>query len=124
MNRAAMSGGPPSLTIGIEEEYQSIDPETRNLRSHIGAEIVAKGKTLLGEIVKPELHQSVVEIGTGICNNIKEAKREISSTSAVRSSPSPARTTAACSRRHPSLRACGATRRSIPTTVIKPSSKT
>jgi carboxylate-amine ligase len=79
MNRAAMSGGPPSLSIGIEEEYQSIDPETRNLRSHIGAEIVSKGKTLLGEIVKPELHQSVVEIGTGICNNIKEAKQQISS---------------------------------------------
>jgi carboxylate-amine ligase len=79
MNRAAMSGGPPSFNIGIEEEYQSIDPETRNLRSHIGAEIVSKGKTLLGEIVKPELHQSVVEIGTGICKDIKEAKREVSS---------------------------------------------
>jgi carboxylate-amine ligase len=79
MNSAAMSGGRPSFNIGIEEEYQSIDPETRNLRSHIAAEIVSKGKTLLGEIVKPELHQSVVEIGTGICNNIKEAKQQISS---------------------------------------------
>jgi carboxylate-amine ligase len=79
MNRAAMGGGPPSLNIGIEEEYQSIDPETRNLRSHIAAEIVSKGKTLLGEIVKPELHQSVVEIGTGICENIKEAKQQVSS---------------------------------------------
>ena len=26
---------PPSLTIGIEEEYQTVDPETRDLRSHI-----------------------------------------------------------------------------------------
>src|SRR5579872_2727591 len=69
----------PSLSIGIEEEYQTIDPETRNLRSHIQAEIVEKGKTLMAERVKPEMHQSVVEIGTGVCKNIKEAKEEIRS---------------------------------------------
>ena len=70
---------PPSLSIGIEEEYQTIDPATRDLRSHIHAEIVSKGRTLLGEIVKPEMHQSVVEIGTSVCRNIKEAKEEIRS---------------------------------------------
>src|SRR5437016_1627508 len=70
---------PPSLSIGIEEEYQTIDPVTRDLRSHIHAEIVSKGRTLLGEIVKPEMHQSVVEIGTSVCRNIKEAKEEIRS---------------------------------------------
>ncbi len=57
----------PSLTIGIEEEYQTIDPETRDLRSHIHAEIIQKGRMLLAERVKPEMHQSVVEIGTGVC---------------------------------------------------------
>jgi len=67
----------PSLTIGIEEEYQTVDPETRDLKSHISAEIIQKGRTLLGEVVKPEMHQSVVEIGTGICANIQEAKAEI-----------------------------------------------
>src|SRR6267154_3342577 len=67
----------PSLSIGIEEEYQTVDPETRDLRSHIHAEIVQKGKTLLAERVKPEIHQSVVEIGTGVCRNIQEAKEEI-----------------------------------------------
>ena len=67
----------PSLSIGIEEEYQSIDPESRDLRSHISAEIVQKGKRLLAERVKPEMHQSVIEIGTGVCANIKEAKSEI-----------------------------------------------
>ena len=67
----------PSFTIGIEEEYQTIDPETRDLRSHIHAEIVQKGKTLLAERVKPEMHQSVVEIGTGVCRNIQEAHEEI-----------------------------------------------
>ena len=39
----------PSLTIGIEEEYQTIDPETRDLRSHIGTEMIEKGKTVLDE---------------------------------------------------------------------------
>ena len=34
----------PSLNIGIEEEYQTIDPVTRDLRSHIHAEIIAKGQ--------------------------------------------------------------------------------
>jgi carboxylate-amine ligase len=69
----------PSLSIGIEEEYQTIDPKTRDLRSHIQAEIIQKGKTLLAERVKPEMHQSVIEIGTGVCRNIKEAKEEIRS---------------------------------------------
>ncbi len=67
----------PSLNIGIEEEYQTIDPVTRDLRSHIQAEIVPKGRTLLHERVKPEMHQSVVEIGTGVCRNIQEANDEI-----------------------------------------------
>jgi carboxylate-amine ligase len=67
----------PSFTIGIEEEYQTIDPVTRDLRSHIDAEIIAKGKMQLKEAVKAEMHQSVVEVGTGICNNIQEAREEV-----------------------------------------------
>jgi len=68
---------PPTFTIGIEEEYQTIDPVTRDLRSHIQAELLAKGKLVLEERVKPEMHQSVVEVGTGICKNIQEAKTEV-----------------------------------------------
>src|SRR5271165_7553232 len=67
----------PSLTIGIEEEYQTVDPVTRDLRSHIDAEIISKGKLLLKEAVKAEMHQSVVEVGTGICKDIKEATVEV-----------------------------------------------
>ena len=67
----------PSLTIGIEEEYQTIDPETRDLRSHIDTEIIAQGKTLLKEAVKAEMHQSVVEVGTGVCKDIKSASIEL-----------------------------------------------
>jgi carboxylate-amine ligase len=67
----------PSLTIGIEEEYQTIDPVTRDLRSHIHAEMIEKGKLVLKERVKPEMHQSVVEVGTHVCNTVKEAKADI-----------------------------------------------
>jgi carboxylate-amine ligase len=67
----------PTFTIGIEEEYQTVDPGTRDLRSHIHAEIIEKGKLLLQERVKAEMHQSVVEVGTSVCNNIKEAKDEV-----------------------------------------------
>jgi glutamate---cysteine ligase / carboxylate-amine ligase len=67
----------PSFTIGIEEEYQTIDPETRDLRSHIDMEIIEKGKALLKESVKPEMHQSVIEVGTGVCQDIRQARTEI-----------------------------------------------
>jgi carboxylate-amine ligase len=67
----------PSFTLGIEEEYQTVDPETRDLRSHIHAEIIEKGKLILQERVKAEMHQSVVEVGTSVCSNIRDAKDEL-----------------------------------------------
>ena len=67
----------PTFTIGIEEEYQTIDPDTRDLRSHIQVELLDKGKKILQERVKAEMHQSVVEVGTSVCKTIKEAKEEI-----------------------------------------------
>jgi glutamate---cysteine ligase / carboxylate-amine ligase len=67
----------PTFTIGIEEEYQTVDPVTRDLRSHIHAEMIEKGKLRLQERVKAEMHQSVVEVGTSVCSNIKEAKDEV-----------------------------------------------
>jgi glutamate---cysteine ligase / carboxylate-amine ligase len=64
-------------TPGIEEEFQTIDPETRDLRSHISSELIDQGKMQLKERVKPELHQSVVEVGTTVCSNIQEAAHEV-----------------------------------------------
>ena len=49
---------------------------TRELRSHV-AEILEEGKMLLGEQIKPEMIQSMVEVGTGICRNIQEARADI-----------------------------------------------
>ena len=67
----------PSFTLGIEEEYQTIDPETRDLRSHIATEMLEKGKLRLEERVKAEMHQSVIEVGTRICSNIKVAQEDL-----------------------------------------------
>ena len=64
------------FTLGIEEEFQIIDPETRELRSHI-QEIIAGGKMILKERVKPEMHQSVVELGTEICNDASCARQQV-----------------------------------------------
>jgi glutamate---cysteine ligase / carboxylate-amine ligase len=67
----------PSLSIGIEEEYQTIDPESRDLRSHIASEILPKAKRALHEAVKPEMHQAVIEVGTKVCQNVQEAREDI-----------------------------------------------
>lgn len=63
---------PERFTLGIEEEFQIIDPVTRELKSHI-EEMLAAGAHL-GDQLKPELHQSVVEVGTPVCASIKEAR--------------------------------------------------
>ena len=72
----AIPGMLQQFTLGIEEEFQIVDPLTRELRSHV-SEILAEGKTLLGEQVKPEMIQSMIEVGTGICKDIKEARTDI-----------------------------------------------
>ncbi|HET6371955.1 MAG TPA: carboxylate-amine ligase [Candidatus Polarisedimenticolia bacterium] len=69
----------PNLTIGIEEEFQVIDPRTRELKSHI-AEIFEQGRQVFHERMKPELHQSVVEIGTDICPDIATARKDVTVT--------------------------------------------
>src|SRR3954471_19742903 len=65
------------FTLGIEEEFQIVDPVTRELKSHV-SEILDEGKLLLGEKIKPEMIQSMIEVGTGVCANIQEAREDIS----------------------------------------------
>ncbi|MBC5811390.1 MAG: carboxylate-amine ligase [Candidatus Eremiobacteraeota bacterium] len=66
----------PSFTLGIEEEFQVIDPTTYELKSHI-QEMFAEGTALLKEEMKRELHDPVIEVGTPICRDVTEARREI-----------------------------------------------
>lgn len=65
------------FTIGVEEEYMVIDPETRELRSH-EQRIVQEGEKVIKDKVKAEMHQAVVEVGTDICQNIDEAFIDVS----------------------------------------------
>ncbi len=64
------------LTIGIEEEYQIIDPQTRELTSYV-QQMMNKGHVVLGDQLKPEFMQSQIEVGSHICRNVHEARQEI-----------------------------------------------
>ncbi len=66
----------PSLTIGIEEEYQIIDPETRELRSYV-QQFLERGEAVLPDQIRPEFLQSQIEAGTQICRDIDEARIEL-----------------------------------------------
>ena len=65
------------FTLGIEEEYQVIDPATRELVSH-DQKIVSEAAKTLNDQVKAEMHQAVVEVGTNICEDITDARQQIS----------------------------------------------
>jgi carboxylate-amine ligase len=65
------------FTLGVEEEYMVIDPVTRELKSH-DQKIVEIASQILKDHVKAEMHQAVVEVGTGICRNTDEARTDIS----------------------------------------------
>ena len=64
------------FTIGVEEEYFVIDPQTRELTSH-DQKIVHEGHKIIKDKVKAEMHQAVVEVGTDICKDIEEAYKDV-----------------------------------------------
>jgi glutamate---cysteine ligase / carboxylate-amine ligase len=64
------------FTIGVEEEFQIVDPATGELRSHV-SELMAASAPELGAQVRPEMHQSIVEIGTKICGDVDELRAEM-----------------------------------------------
>ncbi len=66
-----------NFTLGIEEEYMVIDPKTRELKSH-EQKIVSEGQKIIRDKVKAEMHQAVVEVGTDICRDVDEARRDVS----------------------------------------------
>ena len=64
------------FTIGVEEEFQIIDPATCELRSHVMQLVSAASPDILDQ-VKHEMHQSIVETGTRICENVGELRIEM-----------------------------------------------
>lgn len=65
-----------TFTLGIEEEFQIIDPVTRELSPH-NKEIIEMGSPILGDKIKPEMLMSCVETTSGVCRDITEAREDI-----------------------------------------------
>ena len=63
------------FTLGVEEEFQIIDPRTWELRSHVSE--LLESAAVLGDQIKRELHQSIVEVGTQICQDVSELRADI-----------------------------------------------
>ena len=79
-----MSLPEPPLTLGVEEEYQIIEPETRNLYSYISEFLAQDEQRQTSLEIKPELMQSQVEVGSHVCQNIQEVRQEVARSTAAR----------------------------------------
>ncbi len=66
----------PRFMIGIEEEFQMVDRRTGQLSPRIQT-ILEKGHAFFGELIKPEMLQSTVEINSDILPDIPTARREM-----------------------------------------------
>ena len=67
----------PSFTIGIEEEYMLVHPETGDLVREVPKSLMPAMRKKLGDQVTPEFLQCQVEVGTRVCQNISEAREEL-----------------------------------------------
>jgi carboxylate-amine ligase len=72
-----MTAESETFSIGIEEEYLLIDPETRSLAGRQPPGFMAACKDVLGPRVTHEFLQSQVEVGTRVCATIDEARTEL-----------------------------------------------
>ena len=72
-----MNSSAPPFTIGIEEEYLLVDKQTRALVADPPDSLMAECEERCGAQVTPEFLRSQIEIGTKVCNNIKEAEVEL-----------------------------------------------
>jgi len=72
-----MSNKEPSFTLGIEEEYLLVDPETRGLAVDPPEEILGECEERLGDLIKPEFLKSQIEVATGVCKSISDGREEL-----------------------------------------------
>ena len=73
----------PALTLGVEEEYLLVDPQTRNLVAEPSPDFLADCKERLGERVTPEFLKCQVEIGTPVCTDIADARHHLTALRSV-----------------------------------------
>jgi carboxylate-amine ligase len=65
------------LTLGVEEEYQIINPETRDLDSYVRQFLEDGGHFTPDSAVRPELMQSQIEAGSSVCSSVPQVRSEI-----------------------------------------------
>ncbi len=63
-------------TIGVEEEYQIIDPHTRTLCA-AGERVLTHIPASMDTMVHPELNRSQIEISTPICHSLAEVREAL-----------------------------------------------
>jgi len=73
-----MSGNEPAFTIGVEEEYLLVDKETRALVIDPPQTLMQEAEEKCGPQVTTELLRSQLEVGTKVCNNVQEARADLS----------------------------------------------
>lgn len=67
----------PPLTLGVEEEYQIINPETRDLYAYI-SQLLADDESRPHKLdLRAEFMQSQVEVGSHVCRNVSEVRQEL-----------------------------------------------
>ncbi|MFH1105053.1 MAG: carboxylate-amine ligase [Actinomycetota bacterium] len=67
----------PAFTIGIEEEYLLVDPETRDLMRDPGEPVMEECRAILGSQVSPEFLKAQVEVGTRVSKTVGEARDDL-----------------------------------------------
>ncbi|MBI2254806.1 MAG: carboxylate-amine ligase [Proteobacteria bacterium] len=67
----------PAFTLGIEEEYLLVDRVSRDLVADPSPSLFEEAQAALGPHVSPEFMRSQIEIGTGICTNLNEARTQL-----------------------------------------------
>ncbi len=72
-----MSHKEPPFTIGMEEEYLLVDRKTRDLAVDVPEALMTECQHRLKEQVSPEFLQSQIEVGTRVCETVKDAGAEL-----------------------------------------------
>jgi len=70
-------GSSEPFTLGVEEEYMLLDPQSFDLVQHVDTVLTAAMDGEFDDHIGPELMQSVLEISTPICKTAGDVDREL-----------------------------------------------
>jgi carboxylate-amine ligase len=70
-------GASPPFTLGVEEEYMLLDPDSFDLVQHVDTVLTAVQEGEFTERIGPELMQSVIEISTPVCRTAADVEAEL-----------------------------------------------